>query len=90
MTKTLNGRNLRGWLAMAGWAAVIITLVVLLLSTGRTWGQQEATLNNHERRIERAEQCVEDIRQAMTEMRIDVGRIRTLLEEQSKPKESGP
>lgn len=80
MPKNPNGRNLRGWLAMAGWAAVIITLVVLVLNGGRALGRQEATLVGHEKRIKKVEAAQKDI----TAIKLEVMRIRTILEQDVK------
>lgn len=65
-------------------ARTLVPIIVLLVGIGIAWGMHQSALADHERRIERAEDCVEDIRQAMTEMKVDVGRIRVILEQQER------
>lgn len=75
MTKTPNGRNLRGWLTL------IIVVLVLVVGIGTAWGLQSGAVARNTERIEKIEQFQVKILESL-------GRIETKLKIERK--ETGP
>ena len=79
----------------AAWArvAVLISIIVLLVGIGAAWGKHQGAIENHDQRITQAEERDAEMTRVLTELRIETGKIRVILERmeaKTKPEKEIP